>query len=60
MPTESKSKKSTPTINVPQPDDTQPDPDGFLTELNSWGTKPNPASFEKLLETNQEKFARAL
>ena len=60
MPTESKSKKSAPTINAPQPDDTQPDPDGFLTELNSWGTKPNPASFEKLLETNQEKFARAL
>ena len=60
MPTESKSKKSAPTINAPQPDDTQPDPDGFLAELNSWGTKPNPASFEKLLETNQEKFARAL
>lgn len=60
MPTESKSKKSAPTVNTPQPDDTQPDPDGFLTELNSWGTKPNPASFEKLLETNQEKFARAL
>lgn len=24
------------------------------------GTKPNPASFEKLLETNQDKFALAL
>ena len=60
MPTESKSKKSSPTVNAPQPDDAQPDPDGFLTELNSWGTKPNPASFEKLLESNQEKFARAL
>jgi len=31
MPTESKSKNLT--INA-QPDDTQPDPDGFLTELN--------------------------
>jgi hypothetical protein len=60
MPTESKSKKSSTPVNTPQPDDTQPDPDGFLTELNSWGNKPNPASFEKLLETNQEKFARAL
>lgn len=60
MATESKSKKSSPTVNAPQPSDAQPDPDGFLTELDNWGTKPNPASFEKLLEVNQEKFARAL
>ena len=60
MPTESKSKKSSPTVNETQPDDAQPNPDGFLAELEDWGTKPNPASFEKLLETNQEKFARAL
>ena len=60
MPTESKSKKSSPTVNETQPDDAQPNPDGFLAELDDWGAKPNPASFEKLLETNQEKFARAL
>ena len=60
MPTEPKSKKSSPTANETQPDDAQPNPDGFLTELDNWGTKPNPASFEKLLETNQQKFARAL
>ncbi len=60
MPTESKSKKSSPAVNETQPDDAQPNPDGFLTELDAWGAKPNPASFEKLLETNQEKFARAL
>ncbi len=60
MPTESKSKKSSNPVNETQPSDAQPNPDGFLAELNEWGTKPNPASFEKLLETNQEKFARAL
>ncbi|WP_373526275.1 hypothetical protein [Nostoc sp.] len=60
MPTESKSKKSAPTVDAPQLSNAQPNPDGFLTELDDWGNKPNPASFEKLLETNQEKFARAL
>ena len=60
MPTESKSKKSAPAVNETQPDDAQPNPDGFLAELDDWGAKPNPASFEKLLETNQQKFARAL
>ena len=60
MPTESKSKKSAPPVDAPQSSDAQPNPDGFLTELDDWGTKPNPASFEKLLETNQEKFALAL
>ena len=60
MPTESKSKKSAPTVDAPQSSDAQPNPDGFLTELDDWGNKPNPASFEKLLESNQEKFARAL
>ena len=60
MPTESKSKKSSNPVNETQPSDAQPNPDGFLAELNEWGTKPNPASFEKLLETNQEKFALAL
>ncbi len=60
MPTEPKSKKSSPTVNETQPDDAQPNPDGFLKELDDWGAKPNPASFEKLLEANQEKFARAL
>lgn len=60
MPTEPKSKKSAPTANSTQSDDAQPNPDGFLAELDDWGAKPNPASFEKLLETNQEKFARAL
>ena len=60
MPTEPKSRKSAPTALETQPDDTQPNPDGFLTELDDWGAKPNPASFEKLLETNQQKFARAL
>jgi hypothetical protein len=60
MPTESKSKKSSPPVDPPQSSDAQPNPDGFLTELDDWGTKPNPASFEKLLESNQEKFARAL
>ena len=59
MPTDSKSKKSSPTVNQSS-SDIQPDPDGFLAELEDWGRKPNPASFEKLLETNQEKFARAL
>jgi len=60
MPTEPKSKKSAPAANETQPDDAQPNPDGFLAELDGWGTKPNPASFEKLLEAYQEKFARAL
>ncbi len=60
MPTEPKSKKSAPAVNEPQSSDAQPNPDGFLAELDDWGAKPNPASFEKLLETNQEKFARAL
>lgn len=60
MPTDSKSKKSAPAVETPQSSDAQPNPDGFLTELDDWGTKPNPASFEKLLESNQEKFARAL
>lgn len=60
MPTEPKSKKSLTPVNETQPSDAQPNPDGFLAELDDWGTKPNPASFEKLLETNQEKFARAL
>ena len=60
MPTESKSKKSSPTVGETQPLDAQPNPDGFLAELDDWGSKPNPASFEKLLEANQEKFARAL
>ena len=60
MATEPKSKKSTPNVNETQQSDAQPNPDGFLTELDNWGTKPNPASFEKLLETNQQKFARAL
>lgn len=59
MPTEPKSKKYSPDVND-QPSDAQPNPDGFLAELDAWGTKPNPASFEKLLETNQDKFARAL
>lgn len=60
MPTNSKSKKPSSTVNEsPQPE-IQPDPDGFLAELDDWGHKPNPASFEKLLETHQEKFARAL
>ncbi len=60
MPTDSKSKKSAAPVDENQVSDVQPDPDGFLTELNSWGTKPNPASFEKLLETNQERFTLAL
>ena len=60
MPTEHSSKKSAPTANAPQPSDAQPNPDGFLAELDDWGAKPNPASFEKLLETNQQKFALAL
>lgn len=60
MPTESKSKKSSNDVKAPQPEAAQPNPDGFLSELDDWGTKPNPASFEKLLETNQQKFARAL
>ena len=62
MPTDSnsKSKKSSPTVNESTQPEVQPDPDGFLAELDDWGNKPNPASFEKLLETNQEKFARAL
>ena len=60
MPTEPKSKKSSTPVNETQPDDAQPNPDGFLAELEDWGSKPNPASFEKLLETNQQKFARAL
>jgi len=60
MPTEPKSKKSSTEVNSTQPDNAQPNPDGFLSELDDWGAKPNPASFEKLLETNQQKFARAL
>lgn len=60
MPTEPKSKKSAPDVNEIQSPDTQPNPDGFLAELDDWGNKPNPASFEKLLETNQQKFALAL
>ncbi len=60
MPTEPKSKKSAPAVNETQPSDAQPNPDGFLAELDGWGAKPNPASFEKLLETNQQKFALAL
>lgn len=60
MPTNSKSKKSSPKLDETTPSDAQPDPDGFLAQLDDWGDKPNPASFEKLLETNQEKFARAL
>ena len=60
MQTDSKSKKSSSTVNQSSPPEVQPDPDGFLAELDDWGSKPNPASFEKLLETNQEKFARAL
>ncbi len=60
MPTDSKSKKPAASVDETQGSDVQPDPDGFLSELNSWGSKPNPASFEKLLETNQEKFALAL
>jgi len=60
MPTEPKSKKSSTPVDETQSSDAQPNPDGFLSELDDWGTKPNPASFEKLLETNREKFARAL
>lgn len=60
MPTESKSKKSSPAVNEAKQSDVQPDPDSFLAELDDWGRKPNPASFEKLLEANQEKFALAL
>ena len=62
MPTDShsKSKKSSSGVNESTQPEVQPDPDGFLAELDDWGDKPNPASFEKLLETNQEKFARAL
>ena len=62
MPTDSnsKSKKSSSGVNESIQPEVQPDPDGFLAELDDWGDKPNPASFEKLLETNQEKFARAL
>ena len=62
MPTDSnsKSKKSSSSVNESTQPDVQPNPDGFLAELDDWGSKPNPASFEKLLETNQEKFARAL
>ena len=60
MPTESKSKKSSTNVNEIRTEDAQPNPDGFLAELDDWGSKPNPASFEKLLETNQQKFALAL
>ncbi len=60
MPTEPKSRKSTPSATEPQSDAAQPNPDGFLAELDDWGSKPNPASFEKLLETYQDKFSRAL
>ena len=60
MPTDSKSKKTSSSVNESTQPEVQPDPDGFLAELDDWGSKPNPASFEKLLETNQEKFARAL
>ena len=60
MPTNSKSKKPSSTVNESTQPEVQPDPEGFLAELKEWGHKPNPASFEKLLETYQEMFARAL
>ena len=63
MPTDPKSKKPTPTVHETQSaqsDPVEPNPSGFLAQLDDWGTKPNPASFEKLLETYQDKFARAL
>jgi hypothetical protein len=59
MPTEPKSKKPASSATESQ-SDALPNPDGFLAELDDWGAKPNPASFEKLLETYQDKFARAL
>lgn len=59
MPAEPRSKKSS-TPAESQPSEALPDPDGFLSELDTWGVKPNPASFEKLLETNHQKFAKAL
>lgn len=59
MPAEPRSKKSSTPVEPLTPE-AHPDPDGFLSELDTWGTKPNPASFEKLLETNHQKFARAL
>ncbi len=60
MPTDPKLKKSPSSLPQIQSDAPPPNPDGFLTELDHWGTKPNPASFEKLLEAYQDKFARAL
>lgn len=59
MPTDSKSKKP-PAASESDVSEVAPDPDGFLSELDAWGSKPNPASFEKLLEMNREKFALAL
>lgn len=59
MAPEPKSKKSPP-VESDHSLDAQVDPDGFLSVLDSWGTKPNPASFEKLLEANQGRFAKAL
>lgn len=62
MATSSKPKKSSPSplISESKAVSASADPDGFLSELDNWGTKPNPASFEKLLESNYQKFARAL
>jgi hypothetical protein len=37
MTTDSKSKKSASPVDENQVSDVQPDPDGFLSELNSWG-----------------------
>lgn len=59
MPMNSESKKLT-AQGAQSQTKAELDPEGFLTELDIWGTKPNPASFEKLLESNYEKFARAL
>lgn len=58
----SKPKKSLPSSLVSESESVSApaDPDGFLSELDSWGTRPNPASFEKLLESNYQKFAKAL
>lgn len=60
MPMNSESKKLTAQGAQSQTTKAELDPEGFLTELDIWGTKPNPASFEKLLESNYEKFASAL
>ncbi|GEM_PF-4201610 len=60
MPTDPKPKKSPSSLPQIESDAPPPNPGGFLAELDDWGTKPNPASFEKLLETYQDKFARAL